>query len=141
LQGDEIEHVLVLVEFALDLDGGAVIVAVQPLALVALVADEVPGAENQVVFRDADLEALSHDRIRRPRGIATVRLSYPVAAERTGTPQARPPWRRGCVNVPRHAARRRSRPPPSGCAASPRRARPRLAAMPPPPRSIHVCWR
>src|SRR5581483_560738 len=42
LQGDEIENVLVFVQFALDLNGGAVVVAVQALALVALVADEVP---------------------------------------------------------------------------------------------------
>ena len=35
LQGDEVEDVVVLVERALDLDGGAVVVAVQPLALVA----------------------------------------------------------------------------------------------------------
>ena len=41
LQGDEVEDVVVRVQLALDLDGGAVVVAVQPFALVAFVADEV----------------------------------------------------------------------------------------------------
>ena len=68
LQGDEVEDVVVLVELALDLDGGAVVVAVQPLALVALVADEVAGAEDEVVLGDADLEAFSHGSHPRTRG-------------------------------------------------------------------------
>ena len=58
LEGDEVEDVVVLLEHALDFDGGAVVVAVEPLALVAAVADEVPAAEHQVVFGDADFEAL-----------------------------------------------------------------------------------
>src|SRR5439155_10743119 len=44
----------------LDLDGGAVVVAVEAFALVAFVADEVPGAEDQVVLGDADVEAFGH---------------------------------------------------------------------------------
>ena len=55
LQGDEVEDVVVGVQLALDLDGGAVVVAVQPFALVALVADEVAGAEDEMVLGDADL--------------------------------------------------------------------------------------
>src|SRR5262249_37023161 len=66
LQGDEVEDVVVVVEGALDLDGGAVVVAVEALALVALVADEVAGAEDEVVLDDADLEAFRHGRS--PRG-------------------------------------------------------------------------
>ena len=62
LQGDEIEDVEVVVETAFDFDGGAVVVAVQPFALVALVADEVPRAEDQVVLGDADFVVFSHDR-------------------------------------------------------------------------------
>src|SRR5262249_39810943 len=38
----------------LDFDGRAVIVPVQPFALVSLVADEVPRAEDQVIFGDPD---------------------------------------------------------------------------------------
>src|SRR5262249_46888701 len=40
--------------------GGVVVVPVQPLALVALVADEVAGAEDEGFLLDADLEALGH---------------------------------------------------------------------------------
>src|SRR5690606_15421264 len=49
LQRDEVEDVAVLVQLALDLDPRAVVVAVQPLALVA-VGDEVPGGEHEVVL-------------------------------------------------------------------------------------------
>ena len=35
--------------------------AMQPFALIALVADEVAGAEDQMVLGDADVEAFGHD--------------------------------------------------------------------------------
>src|SRR5262249_37663103 len=50
----------VLVEGAFDLDGGAVVVAVQALALVAFVADEMARAEDEMVLGDTDFEALGH---------------------------------------------------------------------------------
>src|SRR5213080_2751242 len=57
---------MVLIQVSLDLDGGAVVVAVQPLALVALVADEMPRAEDEVVLADADGVTLRHGSL--PRG-------------------------------------------------------------------------
>jgi hypothetical protein len=60
LESDEVENVMVDVQVPLDLDGGAVVVAVQPLAPVPLVADEMPAAKDQVVLGDADFVALGH---------------------------------------------------------------------------------
>ena len=57
-QGDEVEDVMVLVQVVLDLDGRPVVVAVDPLALVAREGDEVARAEDEVVLVDADLVAL-----------------------------------------------------------------------------------
>ena len=57
-QSDEVEQIMVVVEVAVQLDGGAVVVAVQPFALAAVVGDEVAGAEDQVVLGDADGVAL-----------------------------------------------------------------------------------
>ena len=65
LQRDEVEDVVVLVELAFDLHGGTIVVAVEPLALVPFVADEVAGAEHQMVLGHADFEALAaHGRHR-----------------------------------------------------------------------------
>ncbi len=65
LERNEIEDVAVIVELALNFDGGAVVVAVQAFTLVTFVADEVAGAEDQVVLGDADFEAFRHGRHRR----------------------------------------------------------------------------
>src|SRR5262249_33696350 len=43
-------------------DGGAVVVAVQPFALVPLVANKVPGTEGQVVLGDPDFVVFSSHR-------------------------------------------------------------------------------
>src|SRR5262249_40922279 len=59
---DEVEHVLVGIEVAFDFDGGAIIMAMQSFTLVTFVADEMPGAENQVVFGDTNFVVLGHDR-------------------------------------------------------------------------------
>src|SRR5262249_18721732 len=73
-QCDEIEDVMVLVQAALDLDGGTIVMAVQPFTLVALVADEVPGAENERVLGNPYLEAITHGRPRqtKEKGMVTV---------------------------------------------------------------------
>ena len=47
---------MVLVEVAFDLDRRPIVVAVDPLALIALIGDEMARAEDQVVLGDADLE-------------------------------------------------------------------------------------
>src|SRR5262249_37186792 len=60
LQCDEVEDVVVFVERALDLDGSAVIMPVQALALVAFVADEMAATEDQIILRHTDLVALTH---------------------------------------------------------------------------------
>ena len=57
LESDEVDHIMIDIEVAFDLDGGPVIVAVDPLAVIAVVGDEMPGAEHQVVFGDVDFEA------------------------------------------------------------------------------------
>ena len=59
-QGDEIDDVAVLVQRPVYLGGHAVVVAVEPLADVALKRDEVPGAEDQVVAGDADPVVFGH---------------------------------------------------------------------------------
>ncbi len=56
LQCDEVDHIVILIQVAFGLDGCTVIVAVESLALIALVRDEMPRAEDQVVLRDPDLE-------------------------------------------------------------------------------------
>ena len=53
-QGDEIEDVLVRIQFSVHLDGHAVIVTMQPFAILAVVGDEMAGAEDQIVLGDAD---------------------------------------------------------------------------------------
>src|SRR2546428_12511770 len=58
LECDEVEQVMVLVQPADDLNGCPVIVAVEAFAGVAVVGDEVAGAEDEIVFRDADGIAL-----------------------------------------------------------------------------------
>src|SRR5262249_39282677 len=60
LQRDEVEYVIVLVQRPLDLDGDAVVVAMQALALVAFVADEVPRAEDEVVLADTHVKTFRH---------------------------------------------------------------------------------
>src|SRR5262249_17912182 len=60
LQSNEVKDVVVLVQVAFDFDGGPVIVAVEPLALVAFVADKVPGTEDEMVLGNTDLESLGH---------------------------------------------------------------------------------
>ena len=57
LERDEVDDVVVLVEVALDLDGRPIVMAVDPLALIALIGDEVARAEDEVVLGDPDLEA------------------------------------------------------------------------------------
>src|SRR5262245_47332647 len=67
LQGDEVEDVEVLVQWSLDLDGGAVVVPVQTLALVPRVRDEMTAAEDEVVLGDAHLVAFgTHGGFRKP---------------------------------------------------------------------------
>jgi hypothetical protein len=56
-QGDEVEDVMVLVQVVLDLDRRPVVVAVDPLALVAREGDEVARAEDEFVLLHADLVA------------------------------------------------------------------------------------
>jgi len=53
-QGDEVDDVMVFVERVLHLDRHPVIVAVQALAGVAVERDEVAGAEDELVLRQAD---------------------------------------------------------------------------------------
>jgi hypothetical protein len=47
---------VVMVEISLDLNGRAVIVAMHPLAVVAVVRDEMPRAKDQVILGNANLE-------------------------------------------------------------------------------------
>src|SRR5438270_369602 len=51
---------MVRVEISFDFHGRSVVVPVEALALVALVADEVSRAEDQVVLGDAHLVSFSH---------------------------------------------------------------------------------
>ncbi len=60
LQRDEIEYVIILVQDAFDLDRGPVVVAMQPFALVAFVADEVAGAKDEIVLADTNLISFRH---------------------------------------------------------------------------------
>ena len=53
-EGDEVDHVLVFVERAFDFHGHAIVVAVQPLAHVAVERDEMGGAEDVLLFFEAD---------------------------------------------------------------------------------------
>lgn len=53
---DKIANVCVFSQIAFDAGGGTVVVAVKRLALIAFVGDEVLGAEDGVVFGDADFE-------------------------------------------------------------------------------------
>src|SRR5262245_29049341 len=53
-QRDEIEDVVVVVERPIDFHGHAVVVPVQPFAFAAVVGDEMPGAEDEIVFGNAD---------------------------------------------------------------------------------------
>ena len=60
-QSDEIENVPASrIEIGLDLDGGPVVVAVEPLAAVPFIADEVAAREDEMVLRHADLESFGH---------------------------------------------------------------------------------
>src|SRR5262249_2150196 len=56
LQRDEIDDVVVLVEVAFHFDGRPIVMAVDPLALVALIGDKVPRAEDEIVLGHTDLE-------------------------------------------------------------------------------------
>src|SRR5438132_108518 len=66
-ESDEVENVVVLVQVPFDVDGGAVVMTMQALALVALVANEVPAAENKIVLGDTHLETLRHGNPGRKR--------------------------------------------------------------------------
>jgi hypothetical protein len=56
-QRNEIEQIVVFIQVAFDFHRSAIVVAVQPLALVAFVADEVSAAEYELIFRDPDVIA------------------------------------------------------------------------------------
>ncbi len=56
LESDEVDHVVVLVKIVLDLDRRPVVVAVETLAMVAVIGDEMPGAEDQVILGYANFE-------------------------------------------------------------------------------------
>ena len=64
LEPGEVEHVGVLVERALERGRHPVVVAVERLALVPVVGDEVPGAEHRVVLLDPHPELRSSPRRR-----------------------------------------------------------------------------
>ena len=53
-EGNEVDHVLVFIQRAFDFDRGAIVVAVQPLADIAIEGDEVRGAEDMLFFFEAD---------------------------------------------------------------------------------------
>ena len=59
-QGDEIDHVLVLVQRPFHLDRDSVVVAVQGLANVAIVRDEMRSAEDVVLFIQTDAIGFRH---------------------------------------------------------------------------------
>ena len=56
LECDEIEYIVVLVEWRLDLGRGAVVVSVEPFTIVPLVGDKVRAAEDEIVFRNSNGE-------------------------------------------------------------------------------------
>ena len=60
-QGNEIDHVIVFIQRSMHFGRYAVVVPVQPFARVCCQANEMRGAEGQVVFRNSDVEVL-HDR-------------------------------------------------------------------------------
>ena len=57
LESDEVDHVVIGIELAFDLDGRAIVMAVDSLAVIPVVRDEMPGAKDQVVFGDVNFEA------------------------------------------------------------------------------------
>src|SRR5262249_8141756 len=77
LQGNEVEDVLVLIQFAFDFNGGPVIVAVQSFAPVAFLADKMAAAKDEVVFGDPDFVALGHNGKSAVQGIAGGRVILP----------------------------------------------------------------
>src|SRR5262249_32960468 len=62
-QGDEVNHVLILVERPGDLRRHAIIVPVQPLADVAGKRNEMRSAERQRLFLDADVIGRGHGNV------------------------------------------------------------------------------
>ena len=56
LKSDEVDHIVVLIQISLNFDGSTVVVTVEPLAVVAVICDEVTRTEDQVILRDPDLE-------------------------------------------------------------------------------------
>jgi hypothetical protein len=57
LESDEVDHVVIGIKVAFDLDGGAIVMAVDSLAVIAVVRDEMPGAKDQVILGDVNFEA------------------------------------------------------------------------------------
>ena len=82
LEPREVEHVRVLVERALERDRRPVVVAVERLALVPVVGDEVPGAEDRVVLLDPHPE-LAHRPVSRP-SVGRGRLDGTVVGRTAG---------------------------------------------------------
>lgn len=63
LQRDEVEDVVVVIQPALKRRGRAVVVAVQGLALIAFIRNEVTGAEDGVILCDSNAK-IGHVRVR-----------------------------------------------------------------------------
>ncbi len=59
-QGNEIDDVMVFVQRPGHFCFQPIVVSVQTLANVAVVGDEVTGAKDQIVFRDADVIGFGH---------------------------------------------------------------------------------
>ena len=74
-EGDEIKHVVIVIERPAHLDCHLIVVAMQPLAAVAFKGDEVPGTEGQMIFSDTNTIQARHDadpfspRLFKPGGI------------------------------------------------------------------------
>src|SRR5262249_8375904 len=119
LQSDKVEDVVIAVQHALDFDGSAVIMAMKTLAFFAFIADEMAGTEDEIILLDVYAEFFRHGVYRRPREIATPRLSYPFAGQRTRKRSPDRPSSPDCAGDPRLAARR-----PARSARRPRQASP-----------------
>ena len=86
LERDEVDDVVVRVQVSLNLDGRPVVVAVQPLAVVAVIRDEVSRTEHQVILGDADLVARGGHGLETP-GVAVWLNRSPGRAIGRLTPQ------------------------------------------------------
>ncbi len=62
--GDEVDDVLILAERSVHLGGHMVVVPMKPLAHVVAVGDEVRGAEDKALLRDADVVGFGHLTLR-----------------------------------------------------------------------------